>query len=487
MDEILKLVYELNATIITAQSFSDVGNKIVEILSKRVPMEWMSLSIVKEDKICISAVSSKIPSYFKEGEIIPLEGTASEHVIKTASILYEKDLSKEQKFWTDKYHYQRGIRSIVRIPLLFKGKVFAVWVIASDKPNAYTEKDIELLKLIASQISIPLRSFLFYDETKKQAELFKTVNKLAQIVHSDININSVFKKFAEELKKYIPFERLSIGIVEGKNIKYAAVSEVIRTGRFEGTSIPLKYTASQWVIKNKKTLIRKDLIKEKEFPLEEKKVRQGIRSTLHVPLIYKGKVFGTINLSSTKPNAYGEWEKMVLETLVSQISSIIAISYLYSPFYNHLTEVYNRRYFDEKIDEEIKYRERYGGEFCVCLCDLDNFKRYNDSYGHIQGDNCLREVAIIMKKNIRKTDLVFRYGGDEFAVIMPNTSLEEAIKVSERLKNAIKERMKDKGITISIGIASYPIDGRTRTEIIDKADRRLLKAKEIKNLIVYKD
>ena len=126
----------------------------------------------KRSKIYISAASSKIPSYFKEGEIIPLEGTASEHVIKTASILYEKDLSKEQKFWTDKYHYQIGIRSIVRIPLLFKGKVFAIWVIASDKPNAYTEKDIELLKLIASQISIPLRSFLFYDETKKTGRTF---------------------------------------------------------------------------------------------------------------------------------------------------------------------------------------------------------------------------------------------------------------------------------------------------------------------------
>ena len=181
MEEILKLVYELNSTIITAQSFSEIGNKIVEILSKKIPMEWMSICIVKEDKIYISAASSKIPSYFKEGEIIPLEGTASEHVIKTTSLLYERDLSKEQRFWTDKYHYQRGIKSIVRIPLLFKGKVFAVWVIASDKPNAYTEKDIELLKLIASQISIPLRSFLFYDETKKQAELFKQLINLLKL------------------------------------------------------------------------------------------------------------------------------------------------------------------------------------------------------------------------------------------------------------------------------------------------------------------
>jgi len=315
----------------------------------------------------------------------------------------------------------------------------------------------------------------------------KSVNKLAKIILSDVDISSVFKKFTDEMKKYIPFERLSIGILEGDNIRYAAVSEVIKTGIFEGVRLPLEYTASSWVIKNKKTLIRRDLLKEKKFFLEEKKVKQGIRSTLHAPLMYKGKVFGTINLSSTKPNIYGEWEKLVIESLVSLISSAIAISYIYSPFYDHLTEVYNRRYFDEKIDEELRYRERYGGEFCLCLCDFDNFKKYNDLYGHVEGDRCLREVAQIMKVVIRKTDFVFRYGGDEFAIIMPNTSLKEAIKVIERMRKEIEEKMKNREVTISAGISCYPLDGETRTEIIDKADRRLLKAKKIKNTIIYKD
>ena len=123
----------------------------------------------------------------------------------------------------------------------------------------------------------------------------------------------------------------------------------------------------------------------------------------------------------------------------------------------------------------------------MCLCDVDNFKNYNELKGHLEGDKCLKKIAQIMKSTLRKTDLVFRYGGDEFVVIMPDTSFENAVKVMERVRKRIKEKLKDKNITLSIGISSYPRDGTQRTELLDKADKRLLKAKEIKNFIVYQD
>lgn len=487
MKEILELIYKLDKAIVKAQKFSEIGDKILEILSGKISIKWMSICTIKEDKLLISAMSSKIPSYFKEGELIPLKGTATEYVAKTGLVLYEEDLSKEQKFWTGKYHYESGIRSILRLPLIFEGKVFAVWVIASDKPKAYSKEDIELLKTIAFQISSPLRAFLLYEEIKKQAKLLETISNLIKIILSHIDINLIFHDFAEELKKHVSFERLSIGILEGEKIKYTGISELIQKGRLIGVSLPLKYTASFWVVQNQKTLIRKDLLKEKEFLLEEVKVKQGIRSTMHVPLIYKGKIFGTLNFSSTKPETYGEFEKFLVESLVSHISTVIALAYLYSPLYNHLTEVYNRRYFDEKLDELINYYERYGGEFVLILCDLDNFKRLNDIYGHVEGDRCLKEVAQLLRTNLRKTDLIFRYGGDEFAILMPNISLKDSLKVLRRLKSIVRERMKSKEITLSIGVSAYPKDGKTRTEIIDVADTRLLRAKKKKDLIVFSE
>ena len=487
MKRFREFISTFNQIIIESDSFSEIGDKLVEIISPFIPVEWSSICIIKGEKVLISSLSSKIPSYFKEGEEIPLSGTATEYVAKTKKVLYEKDLSKGYKFYTGKYHFEKGIRSMLRIPLLSRGEVFAVWVIASSRPNAYTEKDIKLLKFIASQISVPLKLFMLYEESKTQYELLQSINNLSRFILSEVDINRVFQKFAEELKKYIPFDRLSIGIIEGKDIKYVAVSEVIKTGRIEGTKVPLSYTASSKVIKTGKSLIRKDIAKDKIFPLDETKLIEGIRSAMHIPLIFRGKIWGTLNFSSTKPNAYGEKEKFIAETLASQISGIIAITYIYSPFYNHLTEVYNRRYFDERFDEEIEYRKRYGGEFCVCLCDVDNFKNYNDLKGHLEGDKCLKEIAQIMKSTLRKTDLVFRYGGDEFVVIMPDTSFEDAVKVMERVRKRIKEKLKDKNITLSIGISSYPRDGTQRTELLDKADKRLLKAKEIKNFIVYQD
>ena len=479
----LELIKKINSVVASSKNFSEIGDAITDIISERIHVDWMSICIPEGEFLKVKAASSKIPSYFKDDKEVPLKGTATEHVIKTKAVLYEEDLLKEQKFYTAKYHIASGIRSMLRIPLIIEGEVFAVWVLASRNPYAYSKDDIDLLKSISQQISTPLKVYILYEKLKEQNDLINSIHSLTQVVFSEIDINKVFHRFSKELKKFIPFERLAITIIEGEYLKYMAVTEDIDAERKEGTLIPLKDTASYWVIENKKSLIRSDLIKEKRFPLDEKKIKEGIRSSMHVPLFYKGKVFGTMNFSSTLPASYKEREKKIAEILTNQISHIIAISYLYSPFYNHLTEVYNRRYFDEKIEEEIKNKERYGGVFSLCLCDLDNFKNYNDSYGHTEGDNCLKKIAQIMKNNVRKTDFVFRYGGDEFVILMPNTFLEEAVKIIERVKNKVKETFNE--ITISAGVACYPQDGKTRTEIIDKADSLLIKGKKKKDTVVF--
>jgi len=315
LKKMLELIKKLNSAIVSSKNFSEIGNTVTDIVSNRIHVDWMSICIPEGDFLKVKAVSSKIPSYFKDDKEVPLKGTATEHVVKTKAVLYEEDLLKEQKFYTAKYHIASGIRSMLRIPLIIEGEVFAVWVLASRNPCAYSKDDIELLKSISQQISTPLKVYILYEKLKEQNDLINSIHSLTQVVFSEIDINKVFHRFSKELKKFIPFERLAITIIEGEYLKYMAVTEDIDAERKEGTLIPLKDTASYWVIENKKSLIRSDLIKEKRFPLDEKKIKEGIRSSMYVPLFYKGRVFGTMNFSSRLPALYKEREKQIAEIL----------------------------------------------------------------------------------------------------------------------------------------------------------------------------
>lgn len=218
--------------------------------------------------------------------------------------------------------------------------------------------------------------------------------------------------------------------------------------------------------------------------MSEVKLKEGIRSCIHVPLFYKGKVFGTINLSSCRPEAYGEREKQILEYVANEISGAIINAYLYHRLQEEacldpLTGLFNRRYFNERFYEEIQRRERYGGVFSVAVCDLDFFKLYNDLYGHIAGDEILKEIGRIIKNSIRSVDIPFRYGGDEFVILLPDTELEDALSVTERIRKNIEEEMKKRNIslTCSFGLASWPVDGTKGAELLSRADAAAFEAK----------
>ncbi len=151
-----------------------------------------------------------------------------------------------------------------------------------------------------------------------------------------------------------------------------------------------------------------------------------------------------------------------------------------------LTGLYNRRFLENRLQEELSRSERQKQSFCVILADLDSFKIYNDICGHLAGDNALRKTARIMQKTAREMDIVTRYGGEEFCLILPGTSKKESVFVGERIRRAIEtdsfpgENHLPKGrLTTSVGIASFPADGVTANELIHAADLALYRAKAL--------
>lgn len=145
-----------------------------------------------------------------------------------------------------------------------------------------------------------------------------------------------------------------------------------------------------------------------------------------------------------------------------------------------LTGLYNRRYFDHFLDLEIKRSLRQNAHLALLMIDIDNFKKVNDTFGHLFGDKLLNKIGDLLKTETRDTDIVARYGGEEFAIVMSNTGLKEALQIAERIRQSIQAYSFEKinfSTTVSIGIAMYPFDANSLNELIEKSDNSLYKAK----------
>jgi diguanylate cyclase (GGDEF)-like protein len=149
--------------------------------------------------------------------------------------------------------------------------------------------------------------------------------------------------------------------------------------------------------------------------------------------------------------------------------------------HDDLTGLYNRRYFNERLMEEVDRAERHGGDFSLLMIDIDKFKNVNDNYGHPVGDKVLVAVAEVLSGKLRKTDLLARYGGEEFVIILFNTQKEKALEIAEKLRCAVAEfplldaeKIK---MTVSIGVATLGLDSNTLDELLSDADKGLYNAK----------
>jgi diguanylate cyclase (GGDEF)-like protein len=154
-------------------------------------------------------------------------------------------------------------------------------------------------------------------------------------------------------------------------------------------------------------------------------------------------------------------------------------------FIDDVTEVYNARFLLQATDREIQRAERYGKGLCVLFLDLDRFKDVNDRYGHLVGSQVLRRLSQVLRECIRQIDTLARYGGDEFTILLPETGADAGLRIAERIRRAVADALFEGGpgapirLTISIGVAAYPLHGRDRTQLLEAADKAMYRAKSL--------
>jgi len=208
------------------------------------------------------------------------------------------------------------------------------------------------------------------------------------------------------------------------------------------------------------------------------------RSIICVPLKAKQRVLGVIQLINVGMEAFGENEMFFLQPLCDYAAIAIdnarAVERIQElTITDDCTGLYNARHLYKTLETEVYRSSRFGYEFSVLFIDLDHFKSVNDTHGHLVGSKLLAEIGYLVKAQLRLIDFAFRYGGDEFVVLLPQTSKDAALVVAKRLRDGLRGSSfcREEGLNLnvraSIGLATYPHDARTAHDIIRQADEMM--------------
>lgn len=236
-----------------------------------------------------------------------------------------------------------------------------------------------------------------------------------------------------------------------------------------------------WVVEHGSPALVADVGSDERFQVREEQ-RIAIRSLLCVPLQTKEGIIGVISATSARQGAFqGEHEEL-LNYLGASIVKDIENARLYClSITDSLTRAYNRQYLFQHLPQEIERVRRYKSPLSIILADIDHFKRFNDTYGHLAGDFVLREVVRLAQHQIREIDRLVRYGGEELLFILPSTPLAGALITAERIRQAIAASRfpwsdKQLNVTVSMGVAEFQLDS-TDEAFLHQADQALYFAK----------
>jgi diguanylate cyclase (GGDEF)-like protein len=209
-------------------------------------------------------------------------------------------------------------------------------------------------------------------------------------------------------------------------------------------------------------------------------------SRMCIPLVSFGQTLGVLALDNAQTDAFNEADMQPLESVADICANAIQNAHYVErvkqlAYRDGLTGIFNRRYFEMRVTEELERARRYGSGMAVLMVDIDQFKRLNDELGHLLGDEVLRQVSSLLHQQLRKIDVVCRYGGEEFAVLLSQTNPQHALNIAEKLRSLTESWQfpgVPRAVTISGGAAVYPEHGTTRDELVRAADAALYMAKQ---------
>jgi diguanylate cyclase (GGDEF)-like protein len=327
-------------------------------------------------------------------------------------------------------------------------------------------------------------------ETARQSQELRIFHDVAKALTSSLDLDSILQTIMEKMAEYFRPDTWSLLMVdEPKSELYFAIAVGTASEALKNVRLKVGEGIAGHVAKYGEKLIVPDVRADKRFTKRIDKVTQmETQSIICVPLKSKLRVLGVIQLVNVNMNHFTEAESFFLQSLcdyaaiaIENARSVERIQEL--TITDDCTGLYNARHLYKTLESEVYRSSRFGYEFSVLFIDLDHFKQVNDTHGHLIGSKLLAEIGYLIKAQLRLIDFAFRYGGDEFVVLLPQTSKDAALVVARRLRDSLRSSAfcKDEALNLnvraSMGLATYPHDAKTPHDVIRQADEMMYMVK----------
>ncbi len=409
----------------------------------------------------------------------PIGSHVSEYILRTSRpLLIRENFEETIRKLGVQTQGQPG--SFCGVPLTVYDRTIGVMAVRGRQERVFDEGHLEILRVLASEASIAIENARLFREEQTRSRHLTLLNNISRNAISTLNPEEMLVDIAELLDKGLGFDHIGIAILD-----YASKEVVVQAeaGSHRGALNRRLALNASFVGRVARTG-RMNLVRDFAEEDDNGSVLKGSASGLALPILYADQLLGVLYVETTTPASFSDEDLLLLHTLADLIAGALHNALAFQKAQEQaitdgLTGIKTHRFFMDALAAEWKRATRAGRPFTLALIDVDRFKFINDFQGHLEGDLVLKRLGQIFEQGCRSSDVVARYGGDEFVILMPETDAEQGLKLAEKLRSCIlsDHLLQEKNSTASFGLACFPAHGSTPQELIQIADASMYLSK----------
>jgi diguanylate cyclase (GGDEF)-like protein len=469
----IAILYDASQAVLSTFELDEVLNQVLAIVRDYFHLQNGSIMLLDPDSQRLV-----VRAQFGESELlanfsVPFGKGIPGIAAKARRPIYSADVTTDRRYIGP----VARTRSELAIPLMVRDEVAGVLDCQSDTPGFFDNETVDLLTLFATQASIGFQNAKLYSMLRQRAAQLEAINAIAKRTTVELDLKELLDRMCTQLLQAFTVEHVAIFLRDEDGDLVLRAQQGTLAKLQIGDTLPNGNGSAQSPEGQHRRCDESSDCVCVCLPTGHTEVC--------LPLVSFGDNIGLLVCATKQSKALVTNDMQALESLADILATATQNARYVEKirqlaFRDGLTGVYNRRYFETRLVDEVTRAARYGGGVSVLMIDLDHFKKINDEFGHMLGDDVLRTASAIFVRQLRKLDVVCRYGGEEFAVVLPATHGASAAAVAEKLRRAIANTAFvgiPYSVTVSVGVAEFPANGITRDDIVGAADGALYEAK----------